>query len=351
MATGFLGLLRQGKTFLTPKTSASNLRNGSEAHSDHDFASAKEGQLFPRVDPAVDGEDCLHDCDSCTIKYSAKFKIDEDKELYGHIEGWATHLLVATGKTDWTKHVEDEKGSVMQAIGKADVEPSNGKLKLSASDMPLPDPDKGPYEQPTRCLLLPSFTVIDGVTPQNAEQLLTTIVSSAPTNTTPLHDPSSASPLPEVSAPFTTRPWPHDALILLCSQRSRDGRCGQSAPLLRREFERQLRPLGLYRDLHDSRPGGVGVYFVSHVGGHKFSANVLIYRRAGLGQGTLPADSEGHKRQEEGDRSAAQCIWLARVRPNECEGIVKYTLLQGKVVKPERQLRGGFDRERQICSW
>lgn len=47
----------------------------------------------------------------------------------------------------------------------------------------------------------------------------------------------------------------------------------------------------------------------------------------------------------------AQCIWLARVRPEDCEGIIKYTVLQGKVVKPERQLRGGFDRGKGLVSW
>lgn len=48
---------------------------------------------------------------------------------------------------------------------------------------------------------------------------------------------------------------------------------------------------------------------------------------------------------------AAQCIWLARVRPEDCENIIRYTVLQGKVVKPDRQLRGGFDRSKQIASW
>lgn len=130
--------------------------------------------------------------------------------------------------------------------------------------------------------------------------------------------------------------------------------------MLRKELERHLRPLGLFRDLDDERPGGVGIYFISHVGGHKYSANVMIYRRADafgldsierakLGAEEVPAPSkyvEGEK--EEG---AAQCIWIARVTPKDCENIVKFTVLQGKVVKPETQLRGGFDRERGVFSW
>ena len=147
----------------------------------------------------------------------------------------------------------------------------------------------------------------------------------------------------------------------MCSQATRDARCGQSAPLLRREFERQLRPLGLYRDLGDERPGGVGIYFISHVGGHKYSANIMVYRRAeprrsvseqiqdGTNGGTNGLVGSAPKTLAEGE--AAQCIWLARVRPEDCENIVRFTVLQGKVVKPDRQLRGGFDREKGVVSW
>lgn len=82
-------------------------------------------ELFPKVDPAVDGEECLRDCEGCTIKYPKGFKIDEGDYLYGHVKGWSTHILVATGKSDWVRDVADEKGSVMQAVEKAD-KPSNG---------------------------------------------------------------------------------------------------------------------------------------------------------------------------------------------------------------------------------
>jgi (2Fe-2S) ferredoxin len=88
----------------------------------------------------------------------------------------------------------------------------------------------------------------------------------------------------------------------------------------------------------------VGIYFISHVGGHKYAANVMIYRKHGV---------SGSGAAEDGVQigEAGQCIWLARVRPEDCEGIVKFTVLQGKVVKPERQLRGGFDREKGLLSW
>lgn len=114
----------------------------------------------------------------------------------------------------------------------------------------------------------------------------------------------------------------------------------------------------------------MGIYFISHVGGHKYSANVMIYRRpdpfgldgverANLKEGESltprirkvgPA-GDGQGEGDDGDAGAGQCIWLGRVKPEDCEGIVKYTVLQGKVVKPESQLRGGFDRTRGLMSW
>lgn len=346
---------------LTPNPSSTDLSAAG-------FSRAREGTLFPQTNPAVDGDDCLHDCESCTIKYPAKWSIEESAHLYGVTKPWSRHLIVATGKTDWVRDVANEKGSIMEAVADSKIKPNNGRLMLSASNIPVPE--KAEVEGSSKVLLLPSFTWIENVTPSNVPELISHVVNSASTNTTPLDHKDAAASLaspPQTPIPsdfhFKISECPHNYLILLCSQKTRDARCGQSAPLLKREFERHLRPLGLYRDLHDERPGGVGIYFISHVGGHKYAANCMIYRRVGAAGVHAPPGKEGKENGEangklestEGDkeeiREAAQCIWLARVRPEDCENIVRYTVLQGKVVKPERQLRGGFDRSRQLISW
>jgi len=221
-------------------------------------------------------------------------------------------------------------------------------MMLSASNMPLPDHDDGdvhqkePVTTTTTILLLPAFTYFHNVTPQSIPYVLSTIVPSLPTTTSPL---TSFRPMTEkLEYNLSSSPCRFSTLILLCSQATRDARCGQSAPLLKRELERHLRPLGLYRDVDDHRPGGVGILFISHVGGHKYSANVMIYRRNDNSNTIVNQDGEN-------DGGASQCIWLARVKPEDCEGIVKYTVLQGKVVKPKTQLRGGFDRFKGLTSW
>ena len=110
-------VLQKGKAFLTPRNSSDSINQ-------------IKSYIFPTVDPAIDGEDCDHDCGTCEVKLPKGWKIDTEEKLYGRINGWATHMLVATGKTDWVKDVADEKGSVMQAVRDCGVEPSNGVCQL-----------------------------------------------------------------------------------------------------------------------------------------------------------------------------------------------------------------------------
>lgn len=110
-------LLRNISSRFTPSQSSNNLAG---------FDTAPADKLFIKTNPDIDGDDCLHDCESCTVKYPRKFEVDEKEELYGHVSGWSTHLLVGTGKTDWVRDVADEKGSVMEAVGKGSVQPQNG---------------------------------------------------------------------------------------------------------------------------------------------------------------------------------------------------------------------------------
>ncbi|KAJ8608302.1 hypothetical protein MRB53_039724 [Persea americana] len=93
----------------------------TKSASDDDFRKASINELFTKTTAEADGEECLHDCETCTIHYPSKFSIDEEDKLYGEIKGWDRHLIVATGKTDWVRDVADEKGSIMEAVEKGKV--------------------------------------------------------------------------------------------------------------------------------------------------------------------------------------------------------------------------------------
>jgi hypothetical protein len=108
MTSSLKGLLSR----FTPNASSTNLAG---------FTKAKTAaELFPKTDPDLDGEECLRDCESCSVHLPRGFKIDETEELYGQVKGWSRHILCATGKTDWVRDVSDEKGSIMESVGKHD---------------------------------------------------------------------------------------------------------------------------------------------------------------------------------------------------------------------------------------
>ncbi|KMU86882.1 FMI1 protein [Coccidioides immitis H538.4] len=282
-----------------------------------------DGYIFPTVDPESDGPDCTRDCADCTIKYPSRFMTDNQRRLYGKVKPFATHVLVATGKSDWVPKVENMQGTLMEAFASTSRQTEQGRIMVSASNIPTSqactDAVSLNSQDESTILLLPSFTFVDRVRVGDIPELKSRFIEALAVD-----ERNDA----DTGRRLTPRSCQRDYVVLLCSHKSRDARCGISAPLIKRELERHLRPLGLHRDDSDDRPGGVSVYFVSHVGGHKFSANVLIYRK-----------------------EAEQMIWLARVRPEHCEGIVKYTILKGKVVHPDFQLRGGFDNKRCLTSW
>ena len=78
--------------------------------------------LFPKVDPKEDGPDCSKDCADCTIQFPSKVKVENSRPLYGHIKEFHSHVLVATGQSDWKEKVEKESGSLMEAFDSAKSE-------------------------------------------------------------------------------------------------------------------------------------------------------------------------------------------------------------------------------------
>lgn len=146
-----------------------------------------------------------------------------------------------------------------------------------------------------------------------------------------------------------------DVLVLICGHGGRDGRCGVMGPVLRDEFEAQLPHQGfrvlkgaveasprteefLLKDTEKVDGKGKGtarVGLISHIGGHKFAGNVILYFPPGM-KGT---DGKGH--------GLAGCgIWYGRVEPKHVEGILKETLGEGTVI--EELFRGGIRQGGEI---
>ncbi len=118
----------------------------------------------------------------------------------------------------------------------------------------------------TTCLLFPDGIRIDGVSPSNVHQLYNDFLNPSPSHSVP-------SDLLKRSHTTFTLHQIKNPTILICGHQNRDARCGLVAPILHAHITHFL-------SLHDK---AANVYYVSHVGGHKFAGNLVVYDPDGGG--------------------------------------------------------------------
>lgn len=128
-------------------------------------------------------------------------------------------------------------------------------------------------------------------------------------------------------------------VILICGHGGRDMRCGVMAPVLETEFDRVLSARGFSTSVSDNKtidnPEHAHIGLISHVGGHKYAGNVIIYVPPGM-----------EMRDGAPNPLAGKGIWYGRVEPRHVEGIVEETVFGGKVVTDH--FRGGIGRDGEI---
>ncbi|KAH8118377.1 Sucrase/ferredoxin-like-domain-containing protein [Phellopilus nigrolimitatus] len=167
--------------------------------------------------------------------------------------------------------------------------------------------------------------------------------------------PRAGTVLADAAQELRTWTLPYDCLIMLCSHKKRDARCHIASQAARNRFHARPRSCGLARRHGPRGPrkrraaarrsrqrptpragaaaleqlqalgAGAGakkalVLKNSHIGGHKFAGNVIIYFPQGLS------------------------VWYGRVTPHEVASIVQHTIIEGKVLAP--LLRGGLNISR-----
>ena len=129
----------------------------------------------------------------------------------------------------------------------------------------------------------------------------------------------------------------HEIVVLICGHGGRDERCGKLGPVLQAEFEEKLErqniPIIRGAPPHNTEQPdytiqeyqpAARVAQISHIGGHKWAGNVIVY---------IPPTFKTNP--------LAGCgIWYGRVEPQHVEGIVGKTLIDGKVIKTH--FRGGI---------
>jgi hypothetical protein len=161
-------------------------------------------------------------------------------------------------------------------------------------------------------------------------------VRTSPTSIGPADVPESDKQV-EQQLPYPT--------ILICSHGGRDQRCGVLGPILHQEFITQLsehESLRAPTTPSTLSPQHVNVGTISHVGGHKWAGNVIIYFPS-----TWKAVQENKDKSTKSvarlNPLAGMGIWYGRVEPKHVEGIIEETVLKGNIIR--ELFRGGIGRD------
>jgi Sucrase/ferredoxin-like len=287
--------------------------------------------------------------------------IDHKLPLSGTMPSYSQAILIATGKNDWSSRIEDEAGSLAQKLkglmgrGGEFSDPYHSVSVINSSFPPSGDESSS---STTSAYLLPSFKYIPSVDLSPSSSSVQNLVQGylLAEKLHPAHDiltPAQKDNLtrkPELQSSLPTAHDIDDVLILICGHGGRDERCGIMGPLLGSEFERILEQKGIsvLKDAPPISPTSTAkttpdppTYFkpfqisarvgmISHMGGHKFAGNVIIYIPP-----SLKTTAKGVENQLKGAG-----IWYGRVEPRHVEGLIEETVLGGSVIG--ELFRGGM---------
>lgn len=288
-----------------------------------DYFKKKEDHVDDLNNLGFEVAECSQECESCTTKYpsSVNFKDDEGDSLWGSTKPYGLHIVVPTNSSDWPHDAVDVDGSLQKAVDQWSSSanfPGLGestKIKVSVSSLSskgLESDEEYMNYHVGDLLLLPFFVWVKKVTVENAGEVLNKVIPDLIASRDAGKESFDITSYPEFPE-VTLEVDPQMAYVFLCSHRTRDKRCGITAPIMKKEMDLHLRELELYRDVCDDREGGVRVSFINHVGGHKYAANVIIYLR-----------------------KSGKNIWLARCKPNNVVPIIDECIVAGGKVWPDK---------------
>ncbi|KAK4936337.1 hypothetical protein LTR10_022765 [Elasticomyces elasticus] len=306
--------------------------------------------------------------------------IDRKNVLNGTISPHAQHLVVSSGRSDWTSKIEDEKDTAPWGRFTAEVkgllgrggdfhDPYHNDVMVSTSSFtPLELADQessvnttslssAPEQKTVDAVLFPAFRQFRGLTLDSKADTARKFVKSwflpEEGKLNPVYKDLSESerraktrdPAPATS--LESRPV-EAPTILICSHGQRDSRCGILGPLLHAEFtsyinERKPVDKGMQLEAKlgafltgsssaSDKTIDVNIGMISHIGGHKWAGNVIMY---------IPPTFQLPSRRPH--PLAGLGIWYGRVEPRHVGGIVEQTLFQGKVIQD--LFRGGLGQD------
>jgi len=237
------------------------------------------------------------------IPFDVLQKLDLRNPLANSVNLHSRHVSLSTGNYDWPSTVKEDKdyGPDQQdqsspfrisqfAVDWATLFKPNKQMLYTKSS----------HSSRLPCLhIYPDNLKLTFASPNPGIAEIEDFMSHLKSPNLPSFDFLTITPLP-----------PRTVHIYVCTHNSRDRRCGVVGPLVIRRMRECLAsfpPRGLR----------VEVFGCSHVGGHKFAGNMVIYR---------PEWRQG--------------VWYGRIAPDDVEGVLKKTVYESKILG--KHWRGGL---------
>eukprot|EP00128_Syssomonas_multiformis_P017129 Colp12_sorted_trinity150504_noHs@3552 len=230
-----------------------------------------------------------------------------ESTLYGTVNFYERHVFIGTALSNWPSHIEDATEQEVPLAAEfarllKQHKPTR-KTKLSATDAAV-----------NTIVVLPDKIMYTGVTSADLPLIVTQHLSSE--QGIQLSD--------GLSAGCRMLKLEENAQhIYVCTHNSRDERCGRWGPQIIASLKQELAQRGLEH---------VTVNSCSHVGGHVYAGNVIIYGRKGA-DGELIGD------------------WYGNVRPEHAAEIVSEHVVAGKVLPRLWRGRMGATAEQQVSEF
>jgi (2Fe-2S) ferredoxin len=202
----------------------------------------------------------------------------EQSTLYNTFKPYRHHIIIpgGTGET-WADHIEEHDGPV-KSIQSITQESKQGRIMVTGYETTEPNP--GYFVFPQGLQLFPQSTQL--------EALASWVVENS--DSTPPTDHALID---------------SKAIVFVCNHKKRDKRCGVAGPMLIDQFNKELEEAKL--------SSSVKVYGISHIGGHKFAGNIIIYRKD--------------------DRNVFVGDWYGRVKTCHVSTIIEECIKNGKVIQ------------------
>jgi len=177
------------------------------------------------------------------------------KPPVGSVDLYHKHLFLCSGTSDWASNFPEKSDSeVVSAVSLSLKQAKKQlpiKVKLTGCDLPSESADG------IDVVAYPEGVVYQNINPQNVESFISALSQQSEDSTNP--------------ADFPHKKLDWDGLIGVCSHQAKDRRCGYCGPRLVDTLRSHLTELSLQDK--------VKVMKITHVGGHKYAGNVILFPR------------------------------------------------------------------------